>query len=147
MAERPVVTAAPPRLGTARRRLIAAGLLVVTIAAGLGITRLPDSAASDIAGDALYTVAAYLFVVVLAPRWSPVVVGAVAGGWSVAVELLQLTGLPQQWGAAFAPARLVFGTVFDARDLGIYLTAAAFCALVDAGLRRLRSQNSSIPTR
>lgn len=118
-----------------RRRLGAAIVLIAVVASGLLVTRLPDSAASDIAGDALYAAAAYVFVVVVAPRAAPVAVAAIAGGWCVAVELFQLTGLPEQWAAAFRPAMLVFGTVFDARDLAVYAAAAVVCAVLDLGIR------------
>ena len=92
------------------------------VVAGLVVHGLPGaSAVSDIAGDALYTALVYLGVVAVWPRWSPAVAGAVAAGWCVAVELFQLTGVPETVGAVFAPAMLVLGTVFDARDLWIYI--------------------------
>lgn len=131
-------------MSATRRRLVAALALVVTVVVGLVVTRMPDSAASDIAGDALYAVAAYLFVVLLAPRVTPLVVGTVAAGWCAAVELFQLTGLPEQWGAAFGPLMLVLGTVFDARDLLIYVAAVAVCALLDAAVRRRAVHNSGV---
>lgn len=61
-----------------------------------------------------------------------------AAAWCVAVELFQLTGLPGQWGVAFPPLMLVLGTVFDARDLLIYVVAIALCAVVDAAVAALR---------
>lgn len=119
-----------------RRRLTSAGALGLVVATGLAVHLLaPDSAASDIAGDALYAVAVYLFVVVLAPRVRSLAAGLVAGGWCVAVELFQLTGVPLTAGAAFPPAMLVLGTVFDARDLVVYLVAIAAVTATDAALR------------
>lgn len=125
-----------------RRRAVAALALVAVIAAGLGIhLLLPGTAATDIAGDALYAAAAYAGVVLLAPRLSPPLVALAAGAWCVGVELFQLTGIPLVLGSAFPPAMLLLGTVFDARDLAIYLGAVVVAAFVDsataaAGRRR-----------
>ncbi|MFB7890750.1 DUF2809 domain-containing protein [Microbacterium sp. NPDC056044] len=125
------------------RRFGAAGLLALTVAAGLLVhTLLPDTPATDIAGDALYAAAAYLAVVFIAPRLRPLAVGAIAATWCVAVELFQLTGLPLAWGAMFPPVMLVLGTVFDARDLVIYVAAIALAAAVDAvSTRRTRPRD------
>ena len=118
---------------TRTRRLVAALLLVATVAAGLLVHGvLPDTVATDIAGDALYAVAAYLAVVLIAPRLPALATGAIAAAWCVAVELFQLTGLPLAWGAQFAPAMLVLGTVFDARDLLVYVATIVLATAVDA---------------
>lgn len=128
---------APARGPGRRRRLVASLLLLATVGAGLLVHAvLPDSAGSDIAGDALYAVAAYLAVVILAPRMGALAAGGIAAAWCVAVELFQLTGLPLAWGAAFPPAMLVLGTVFDPRDLVVYVVTIALAAAVDAALRR-----------
>lgn len=119
-----------PRPG--RRRLVAGILLVLIIAAGLTVHfALPDGAAADIAGDALYVAAVYTFVVALAPRWPSPLVGALVLVWCVGVELFQLTGLPEAWGAQLAPVMLVLGTVFDARDLVIYAVTTVVLATAD----------------
>lgn len=119
-----------------RRRWSAAALAVVVVAAGLGIHRaLPSSAATDIAGDALYAALIYLLVLFAAPRVPPWAAALAAGAWCTAVELLQLTPLPATWGAAFPPARLVFGSAFDPRDLVIYAVTVVVCAVVDAAWR------------
>lgn len=111
-------------------------LAVVVLAAGLGIHRaLPSSAATDIAGDALYAVLIYLLVLVAAPRVPPWGAAVAAGVWCTAVELLQLTPLPAMWGAAFPPARLVFGSAFDPRDLVIYAVTVVVCAVFDLAWR------------
>ncbi|WP_347978790.1 DUF2809 domain-containing protein [Microbacterium sp. ProA8] len=131
-------TAPGPRPGI-RRRVIAAVLLIATIGAGLLVhAALPDTAATDIAGDALYAVAAYLAVVLVAPRLPPLVVGAIAAAWCTAVELFQLTGLPLAWGAQFSPVMLVLGTVFDVRDLVVYLVTIALVTALDAGIHAAR---------
>ena len=128
-----------------RRRLAAAVVLAATIASGLAVHRwAPDGAASDIAGDVLYALAAYAGLVLLFPRPRPWVVGAVAAAWCVAVELFQLTGVPERIGAAFPPAMLLLGTVFDPRDLLAYLAAIAVATALDtafvAARRRARSR-------
>jgi len=134
-AEEQIGTRAPSSIP---RRVTAAVLLILTIAAGLLVHgALPDSAATDIAGDALYAVAAYLAVVLIAPRLPPVVAGAIAAAWCAAVELFQLTGLPLAWGAQFTPVMLVLGTVFDVRDLAVYLATIALAAALDVGIRAI----------
>ncbi|MDQ1129010.1 DUF2809 domain-containing protein [Microbacterium sp. SORGH_AS_0888] len=124
---------------SARRRIVAAALAVVAIVAGLAVHAGPASAATDVAGDALYAALVYLLVVLLAPRWSVWGAGAVAAAWCVAVELLQLTGLPAVWSAAAPPVRLVLGTGFDVRDILVYAVTAVVCAGLDAGIRRFAS--------
>lgn len=115
-----------------RRRIVALLLLALTVGLGVVVhTALPDIAATDIAGDALYAIAVYLFVVLLTPRMSPLFVGGIAAVWCVGIELFQLTGIPEAVGAVFSPAMLVLGTVFDARDLVIYLVALAIVVAVD----------------
>ncbi|MEV5071919.1 DUF2809 domain-containing protein [Microbacterium sp. LMI12-1-1.1] len=132
---RDAATVSRARPGT-RRRVLAAVLLVLTIGAGLVVhAALPDSSATDIAGDALYAVAAYLAVVLIAPRLRALAVGGIAMLWCVGVELFQLTGLPLAWGAEFAPAMLVLGTVFDARDLVVYIATIAVATALDAVVR------------
>lgn len=127
-----------------RRRIAAAVGAGAAVAAGLLVhVVLPDSHATDIAGDALYAAAVYLGLVLVAPRLHPVAVGALAAGWCVAVELFQLTGLPEQWGARFAPVTLVLGTVFDPRDLVVYTVVVAVVLLVDLVLRRVRGRGSA----
>lgn len=122
-----------------RRRVLALAGVILTVFAGLIVhTALPDTPATDIAGDALYTAAIYGGIVVVAPRWAPWLVGAIAIGWCVAVELFQLTGLPVRWGEAWAPLMLVFGTVFDARDVLIYLLTGLVLLAVDLAFARRR---------
>lgn len=107
-------------------------LLAAVIAAGLAVhALLPDTAATDIAGDALYAVAAYGAVVLVAPRLGALAAGAIAAAWCVGVELFQLTGLPLAWGAQLPPVMLLLGTVFDARDLIVYLVTVAVVAAGD----------------
>lgn len=122
-----------------KRRIAASVVLVVVIGAGL-VTHLAltASAASDIAGDALYAVAVYLLLVIIAPQWSPWIPAALAAGWCIAVELFQLTGIPLSLGAQFPPARLVFGAGFDVRDLIVYVLAIALAVGIDLWQGRSR---------
>jgi hypothetical protein len=127
------------------RRLLAALAAVAIVTAGLVVHGLlPDSAATDIAGDALYAVLIYVLVVVLVPRVSATVVAVIAGGWCIAVELLQLSDLPARAAEAFPPAVLVLGTVFDARDLLVYVVSVVIAGALDAAWRR-RSRHPEHP--
>ncbi|MCZ4068330.1 DUF2809 domain-containing protein [Microbacterium sp. H37-C3] len=126
--------------GRAARRWGAAALAVAVVAAGLVVHGiLPDTAATDIAGDALYAVLIYALVVAVAPRAATVVVAAVAGIWCIAVELLQLSDLPARAATVFPPAVLVLGTVFDARDLLVYVVTIVITGALDAVWRRRRA--------
>lgn len=116
-----------------RRRLVAAGLAMVTVLAGLVVHfAVPRGVASDVFGDALYAILLYLIVVFLAPRTRPAFVALAAGSLCVAIELFQLTGIPAAWAATFPPIALVLGTGFDARDIVIYLVAVAGAGFADS---------------
>ncbi|MFT4226890.1 DUF2809 domain-containing protein [Micropruina sp.] len=129
-----------------RRRLIAAGLAVVTVLAGLAVRfALRRGAASDVAGDGLYAILIYLIVVFLAPRARPAVAAVVAGSLCVAIELFQLTGLPVTWAATFPPIALVLGTGFDARDIVVYLVAVAGAAFMDKTIGTRLSSSTQLP--
>ena len=121
------------------RRVTAGVALGAVIAAGLGVHfLLPDTAATDIAGDALYAAAVYAFIILLIPRRHPLLVGAIALAWCVGIELFQLTGVPLAAGAAFPPARLVLGTVFDPGDLLVYGATIVIVTATDAVIHRVR---------
>lgn len=129
----------PARAGSVRR-VVAAVVLVVTVAAGLFVSGvLPDTVATDVAGDALYVVVVWALVVILAPRLPALAVAGIVLVWCTAIELFQLTGLPDAWGAAFTPIMLVLGTVFDPRDLLIYAVATVVLLVVDLGVSRVVS--------
>ncbi|CAI9391971.1 DUF2809 domain-containing protein [Microbacterium sp. T2.11-28] len=118
------------------RRIAAASALASAVAVGLFVHLRLTGVGGDIAGDVLYAVAVYAGLVAVAPRLSSPVVAAIAGAWCVGVELFQLTGLPAQWGAGFGPAMLVLGTVFDPRDLVVYVATVAIAAVTDVVARR-----------
>lgn len=121
------------------RRVTAGVALGAVIAAGLGVHfLLPDTAATDIAGDALYAAAVYAFIILLIPRRHPLLVGAIALAWCVGIELFQLTGVPLAAGAAFPPAMLVLGTVFDPGDLLVYGATIVIVTATDAVIHRVR---------
>ena len=127
------------RSGNGVRRITAAVALGAVIAAGLGVHfLLPDTAATDIAGDALYAAAVYAFIILLIPRRHPLLVGAIALAWCVGIELFQLPGVPLAAGAAFPPAMLVLGTVFDPRDLLVYGATIVIVTATDAVIHRVR---------
>jgi hypothetical protein len=114
------------------RRIAALLLLAAVIVTGLVVHGLlPDTAATDIAGDALYAAAAYLGLVVVAGRLPALAIGGIAAAWCVGVELFQLTGMPSAWGANFAPVTLLLGTVFDARDLVVYIVTIGVLTALD----------------
>ncbi|MEX8033541.1 DUF2809 domain-containing protein [Microbacterium sp. 20-116] len=120
-----------------RRRTTALLALAAVVAAGLVVHLvLPSNTATDIAGDALYTVAVYAAVVMVLPRLRPFVVGLIAGGWSVAVELFQATGIPVDLAERFRPIALVLGTGFDARDIVVYVCAAIVAVGADVAVGR-----------
>lgn len=116
------------------RRIAASIALAATIAAGLATRAdVVPELLGDVAGDALYTVAVYAGTVLLLPRLRPAVVGLIAGGWSVAVELFQATGIPIALAEAFRPIALVLGTGFDPRDLVVYVATAVVASSIDVG--------------
>lgn len=126
------------------RRVSAVAALIVVVAAGLLVHAAPASTVTDVAGDALYTFAAYAFVVLLAPRLRPLTVALIAAGWSYAIEFLQLTALPSIAAGILPPARLALGSGFDPRDLLVYAVAATVAGLVDAGVTRaVRSRRAA----
>jgi len=115
----------------ARPRTVLGAVAVVVVGAGLAVARLGGAPWADPAGDALYAVLVYVLVLLAAPRLAPWTAAAVATGLCVAVELLQLTGVPATL-VGHAPAlRYVLGTTFNAVDLAVYAAAAALAALVD----------------
>jgi hypothetical protein len=122
-----------------RRRRLTAGLLAAAVVcAGLLVhLALPDGFATDAAGDILYAVCIYLLLVVVAPRLPASIVAAIAFAWCTAVELFQLSGLPEEWGAAFAPAMLVLGTVYSFTDLLMYAIGILVALALDAALAAL----------
>ncbi|MFE7560920.1 DUF2809 domain-containing protein [Kitasatospora sp. NPDC057500] len=111
---------------------VAAG---VTVAAGLGVRAVAGGEAAKYAGDALYTVLLYALAVLVAPRMRPWAAAAWAAGLSWAVELFQLTGVPDGLARHSVFARLVLGSTFNPPDLFWYLAGAGLAALAHRGAR------------
>ncbi len=124
-----------------RRSLIRTCLaLGMVIALGLASRSfgawLPDFVVAN-AGDFLWTVAAYLAIVIAFPSLPPLQVGIAAFTVSVAVELSQLIDVP--WLNALRrtlPGRLLLGSGFVAVDLLRYFAGGCTATLVDALLGR-----------
>lgn len=102
------------------------------LVAGLAVAG-SDLVVADKPGDLLYAALATFGVWLLAPHAPAVVLGGVAAVWCLAVELLQLTGLPAAAAGLTPLARLVLGSGFDAWDLPAY----AVGVLVALGVVRL----------
>ncbi|MFC8493567.1 DUF2809 domain-containing protein [Streptomyces sp. NPDC057235] len=129
-----------------RTRLWAGGAALVVVAVGLGARSTGSGIVAEHAGDALYTVLVMTLVVLLAPR---VEAGAAAGtalGFSCAVELFQLSGVPAELAAHSTLARLVFGTSFNAPDLFWYAVGAVFGWAVHRAVRARRGADQSFGT-
>ena len=108
-----------------RRRAVPAVAALLTVAAGLSVRSVLTGDVAKYAGDALYALLIFWLVLVVAPRTRGWVAAVVACGFSVAVELFQLTGVPATLGAHSTLARLVLGTTFNAPDLPFYAVGAA----------------------
>ncbi|WP_308222497.1 DUF2809 domain-containing protein [Kitasatospora sp. A2-31] len=109
---------------------------VVTVAAGLGVRSVAGGEVAKVAGDALYTVLVYALVLLAVPRLRPLPAALAAAGLSWAVELFQLTGVPDELGRSSALARLVLGSTFNPPDLFWYPVGAAAAALLHAAAAR-----------
>lgn len=111
-------------------RLTAAASALLTVGLALGIRATTGGDFAKYAGDALYTVLVHALVVLAVPRVRPMGAAAVAFGFSCAVELLQLTGVPADLAARSGLARLVLGSTFNAPDLAWYAVGAAAAVAV-----------------
>ncbi|MCX4919783.1 DUF2809 domain-containing protein [Streptomyces sp. NBC_00340] len=120
------------------RRWRAVGVAVVTVAAGLGIRSQTGGAFSKYAGDALYTVLVCAVVVLVAPRLRPAVAAGAALGFSWAVELWQIAGIP----TALHP---LFGATFNAPDLFWYVVGALLGWCLTSGGRRAARERPAGP--
>ncbi|MET8542999.1 DUF2809 domain-containing protein [Kitasatospora sp. NPDC004799] len=121
-----------------RTRLAAAAAVVLTVPAGLGVRAVVGGDVAKYAGDALYTVLLYALLVLAAPRVRPGRAAVLAAALSWAVELFQLTGLPDAWARHSTLARLVLGSTFNPPDLLWYLVGAACAGLLHRVLRTSR---------
>jgi hypothetical protein len=83
-------------------------------------------------GDALYTVMIYFAVACVRPSLSPRATGAIALGFSLAIETFQLTGIPARLPALL---RFALGTTFAWHDVACYFVGALVVTAADAALR------------
>lgn len=113
----------------ARARLVASGVALGVVGAGLGVRVVAGGDVAKYGGVALYTVLVYVLVVLAVPRVRPLVGGAVALVISCGVELLQLTGATAGPAERSVVVRLVLGSTFNAPDLLWYAVGAAAAAL------------------
>lgn len=130
-----------------RSRLALGAALVVVIGLGLGsrvfAASLPGGVAAN-AGDALWTVAVYLSLALVAPLWSPLRLGTLAFGISLGVELSQLVDVAWLNGLrGTLPGRLLLGAGFLWADLLRYLIGAVGATALDAALPRLHTAGRS----
>ncbi|MGI9517780.1 MAG: DUF2809 domain-containing protein [Pirellulaceae bacterium] len=118
-----------------RNRILVLMALLVVVVLGLASRSFPDWLPSFItvhAGDAMWTVAAYLTLALAFPRWAPLRLGLVAFGVSVAVELSQL--IDTSWLNLIRqtlPGRLLLGVGFLWSDLLRYLVGAVVVMTLD----------------
>lgn len=91
---------------------------------------IPGDFASLVA-DALYTMLVYLMLALILPKAKRHWLALAAFAISAAIELAQLTGIPEQLAVSFPPSRLVFGTTFSALDLVAYALGAAAVYFAD----------------
>ncbi|MBT2498024.1 DUF2809 domain-containing protein [Agromyces sp. ISL-38] len=128
----PRLTASPRNV----RRLGALGA-VACIALGLGLQLLDRSPILDVLGSILYVVLVGLLVLLVRPTIPEFVVASVAFAIATAIELLQLTGIPDSIGAVVPLAPLVLGSAFDPIDLVAYVGGAVLLFLLLHVITRL----------
>ena len=120
--------------------------LTLVVILGLGSREFGDSLPRFLAensGDALWTVAVYLSLAIIAPRWSTAKLFLLAFLISVMVELSQLFDFaPLNAIRATLPGRLLLGAGFLPIDLVRYLAGALLAVLLDSIFIKRRSANS-----
>jgi hypothetical protein len=120
----------------------AGGLLAIALAirAGAGGPLNGAGRLEQYSGTALYASMVYVGVLMLWPRRSPLIAGAIAWAWCWSMEFLQLTGVPAELSSHSLLARLVLGVQFDPTDLLWYLPGIIPLVLLHGLLRRTRSR-------
>jgi hypothetical protein len=105
----------------------------------------------DLAGSVLYVVLLGMIVVIAAPRLRAWAIAGTALVAATAVELLQLTPLPDSVGDILPASRLVLGNAFDPVDLVAYVGGAVLLFLLvrvlhrDAASSPAASQPGALP--
>ena len=118
-----------------RNRLLYVGVLIVVIVVGLGSRKFASSLPpfiADNAGDALWTVAAFVGLALLFPTWSSIRLGIASLLISYVVEFSQL--LDVSWLNSIRAnrfGRLFLGSGFVWVDLLRYLAGAVGATMLD----------------
>ncbi|MGH3705462.1 MAG: DUF2809 domain-containing protein [Agromyces sp.] len=132
MSERPATATSVPRSIRVRSGL-ASG---VGLALGLSLQLLERTPLIDVLGSIVYVVFIACLLRAFWPRLGAAGSAATAFGFATAVELLQLTVLPQLVVDAFPPSRLLLGSAFDPVDLVAYAVGAAIAFVVQLAMGR-----------
>ncbi|MGW9629525.1 ribosomal maturation YjgA family protein [Agromyces sp. NPDC055520] len=111
----------------------------VCLLGGLGLQLVPRTVVIDLLGSVLYVGLVAFALRAAWPRLGPVRSSAIAFAAATAIELLQLTGLPQRVVEAVPLTRLVLGSSFDAIDLVAYAAGALLAFVVQLGLTARRA--------
>ena len=109
------------------RSLLAAA---VGLALGLGLQLLDRTLSIDVLGSVVYIVFIACLLRAIWPGLGAVGSAAMAFGFATAIELLQLTELPQLVVDAFPPSRLLLGSAFDPIDLFAYAGGAVLAIVL-----------------
>ena len=129
-----------------RVRVLSVVVLAGCLALGLGLQLLERSLVVDVVGSVLYVCAVGLPLVALWPELPGAAVALTAFAFAVAVELLQLTAVPQAVVAAFPPSRLLFGSSFDPIDLVAYAGGAVLLFGARVAIVRVARRRAAAPT-
>ena len=113
-----------PTAGSQRVRVRSGLAAAVSLALGLGLQLLDRTPLIDVLGSVVYIVFIACLLRAIWPRLGAVGTAATAFGFATAVELLQLTELPQGVVDVFPPSRLLLGSAFDPIDLFAYAGGA-----------------------
>jgi hypothetical protein len=103
---------------------------VVGLAFGLGLQLLDRTPLIDVLGSVVYLVFIACLLRAIWPLLGAVGSAATAFGFATALELLQLTELPQLVVDAVPPSRLLLGSAFDPIDLFAYAGGAVLAIIV-----------------
>jgi hypothetical protein len=109
--------------------------LVVVVALGLASRRFPLGVHlwDKSLGDALYAVMIYFLVACVRPSLDPKILGALALGGSITIEIFQLTGIPARLPRVL---QIALGTTFAWHDVACYVVGAFVVTLGHALSRR-----------
>ncbi|MBP2413585.1 hypothetical protein JOF48_002384 [Arthrobacter stackebrandtii] len=122
-----------PKLSKSRRMALAIAATGVAVL-GLVIHFFIPGSFANLVSDALYTVLVYLVLALFLPHAKRAWLALAAFGISAAIELAQLTGVPEQLAVSFPPSRLLFGTTFSALDLVAYAAGAGVAWFADQAM-------------